>query len=207
MAELDHLVYAVPDLDEGVAALERLLGVTASPGGRHMGLGTHNRLVGLADGAYLEIVAADPGQPAPTRPRWFGLDGLESPRLATWCVHAGDLDRAIDVARVAGTELGRPEQGSRKRPDGSTLSWTFTDPWAERAGGVVPFFIDWGDGPHPSDTLPAACACLSVRVEHPEPITVAEALRALGLDTPVSNGHAPRVVARLETPNGIVELS
>ncbi len=45
--ELDHLVYATPDLDATVAELERRLGVRAAVGGRHPGLGTRNRLVGL----------------------------------------------------------------------------------------------------------------------------------------------------------------
>lgn len=205
--ELDHLVYAVPELDVGVRDVEERLGVASSPGGRHEGLGTHNRLFGLADGAYLEVVAPDPGQPTPSRPRWFGLDRLEKPRLVSWCVRAGPLEGAITAARSTGVELGQPQDGSRRRPDGSTLSWSFTDPRAHRAGGVVPFCIDWGRGPHPSDTLTANCACLAVRLEHPDPDTVVAALRALGLDTPVSKGHAPRVTARLKTPNGIVELS
>ncbi|NNF11641.1 MAG: VOC family protein [Gemmatimonadetes bacterium] len=205
--DLDHLVYAVPDLDEGVRAVEELLGVSSSPGGRHLGLGTHNRLFGLAGGAYLEVVAPDPSQPAPSRPRWFGLDDLDTPRLASWCVRAGDLQEAIQAARRAGLDLGEPTSGSRKRPDGSTLSWTFTDPWLDRAGGVIPFCIDWAGSPHPSDTMPEECACLDVRVEHPRAAEVEPMLRALGLDTSVSNGHAPRLVARLQTPNGIVDLS
>ena len=205
--ELDHLVYAVLDLGEGVAALEELLGVPSSPGGQHLGLGTHNRLFGLADGAYLEVVAPDPDQPAPSRPRWFSLDALQEPRMASWCIRAGDLREAIETTRRAGLDLGEPTSGSRKRPDGSTLAWTFTDPWSDRAGGVVPFCIDWGGGAHPSDTLPAECACLEVRLEHPTPADVQDALRALGLDTPVSKGHAPRVIARIQTPDGIVELS
>ncbi len=204
---LDHLVYAVPDLSEGVEAVEAKLGVASEPGGRHMGLGTHNRLFGLTGGAYLEVVAPDPGQPAPSRPRWFGLDELEEPRLVTWCVRAGDLGRAVEAVRDAGFDLGSPERGSRVRSDGSTLAWTFTDPWSHRAGGVIPFCIDWGSGSHPSDSLPAECSCVDIRVEHPEPDAVADALRALGLDTPVSTGHPPRVVARLQTPRGIVELS
>jgi hypothetical protein len=37
-------------------------GITPSPGGTHAGLGTHNRLAALGNGAYLEILARDPGQ-------------------------------------------------------------------------------------------------------------------------------------------------
>jgi hypothetical protein len=205
---LDHLIFAVPELQAGVAALEERLGVETAPGGHHQGLGTHNRLVGLGPRRYLEVIAVDPDQPDPTGPRWFGLDDLVEPGLVTWCVEAtGGLETLIARGREAGIDLGDVAEGSRRRPDGSLLSWTFSDPWAGRAGGVVPFFIDWGSGPHPSDDLPAACSPHALRLEHPEPGRVQGWLTALGLDTPVARGHAPRVVASLETPNGIVELS
>lgn len=204
---LDHLVYAVPDLASGVAEVEELLGLKTEPGGRHMGLGTWNRLVGLEDGGYLEIVSRDPEQPEPRRPRWFGLDDLTEPRLVTWCVKASDPAEMARRGRAVGIELGEVVEGSRERPDGSVLSWRFTDPWAPRADGVVPFFIDWGESPHPTDELEPLCSVIEVRVEHPRAGQVERWLRGLGLDTPVSRAHAPRVVATLRTPNGIVELS
>lgn len=207
VVRLDHLVFAVPDLESGARLVEERLGVETAPGGRHVGLGTWNRLVGLGPGRYLEIVAVDPVQPTPSRPRWFELDDLDEAKLVTWCVKSPDLHAVVRRGREAGLDLGEPVAGSRDRPDGARLSWTFTDPWAPRGGGVVPFFIDWGDSPHPGDELPAACSFLGVRVEHPEPERIGAWLRAVGLDTPVSRAHAPRIVASLDTPDGIVELS
>lgn len=206
-ARLDHLVFAVPDLDEGVAMVQDLLRVETAPGGRHVGLGTRNRLVGLGGARYLEIVSVDPDQPTPARPRWFGLDDLSEPRLVTWCAKASELGALAARARRGGVELGEPVAGSRDRPDGSRLSWTFTDPWADRAGGVVPFFIDWGASVHPASGLRSTCAFRSLRIEHPEAADVDAVLRTLGLDMQVSEGDAPRLVASLDTPAGIVELS
>ena len=42
---IDHLVYAVPDLQAAVADVTERFGVRAQSGGRHIGLGTHNALL------------------------------------------------------------------------------------------------------------------------------------------------------------------
>jgi len=78
---IDHLVYAAPDLDAAVAAVERRFGVRAAGGGQHVGQGTHNRLLALGPATYLEIVAPDPHQPEPPGPRPYGVDGVTGPGL------------------------------------------------------------------------------------------------------------------------------
>jgi catechol 2,3-dioxygenase-like lactoylglutathione lyase family enzyme len=203
---VDHLVFAAPDLDEGVRFVEDLLGVQTFPGGQHQGLGTRNRLIGLGPDCYMEVVSIDPDQGPPRGTRWFGLDDLTECRLVSWCAKGAALGELVARGRRAGIDLGDPSAGGRLRPDGSHLSWTFTDPWADRAGGVVPFFIDWGDSAHPASDLVQECSFRGLRVEHPEAESVSEWLRALGLDTAVTGGGEPRVVATIETPRGLVEL-
>jgi hypothetical protein len=53
---IDHVIYACADLDAAAARVEAQLGVAAVGGGRHEGLGTHNRIVPLG-GGYLELLA------------------------------------------------------------------------------------------------------------------------------------------------------
>ncbi|MBC5827138.1 MAG: VOC family protein [Candidatus Eremiobacteraeota bacterium] len=44
---IDHIIYAAPDLDRAIVQFTREYGVTPLAGGRHIGLGTRNALVGL----------------------------------------------------------------------------------------------------------------------------------------------------------------
>jgi hypothetical protein len=196
-----------PDLDSGCAHVEALLGVPTQPGGQHLGLGTHNRLIGLGPTSYLEVVSPDPTQPSPPRSRWFGLDQVDRPHLATWCVSSHDLDAVVASARAAGLDLGEIRQGERERPDGSRLAWRMTDPWADRAGGLVPFFIDWGVSRHPGSGLPAVCRFEGVHVEVPDPEPLAGWFDALGLTVPVVEAEVSRIVASIRTPEAVVELS
>jgi len=48
------------------------------------------------------------------------------------------------------------------------LRWQFTDPLVPVADGIVPFFIDWGNSPHPAKTTPQGARLISLRAEHPD---------------------------------------
>ena len=80
--ELDHFAIAANTLAEATAHVEEALGVPLQPGGEHAVFGTHNRLLGLADGLYLEAIAIDPEATPERSPRWFDLDsfsGMHNP--------------------------------------------------------------------------------------------------------------------------------
>lgn len=207
MTAVDHLVFACPELDEGVRLVEELLGVASTEGGRHEGLGTRNRLVRLGPRTYLEIVGPDRDQAAPVRPRWFGIDALPGPRLVTWAAPApAPLDEVVRRAAAAGVDLGAVRPAARRRPDGTELRWTFTEPGASRLDGIVPFFIDWSGSEHPAASLPVRCALLELAAEHPDEARCRAALSAVDVDLVVAPGPAPRLRARIEAPNGVVEL-
>jgi 6-phosphogluconolactonase (cycloisomerase 2 family) len=205
-ATVDHLVYATPDLQAGIATIERLLGVRATPGGQHPGRGTRNALVSLGSATYLEIIGPDPEQPAPAQPRPFGIDDLKEPRLVTWAAKGRDLERFASDAARRGVKLGAVIPGSRRRADGVLLEWRYTDPRTLAAGGVVPFFIDWGATPHPAVSAPAGATLVALRAEHPDAGAVQQALDAVGVDLRVRRGARPALVATIDSPRGRVEL-
>jgi hypothetical protein len=89
---IDHLIYAHPDLDVAVATLHRHFGVEASGGGSHPGRGTHNKLLALGSRTYLELIAPDPSQPAPTTPRPYGVEGITQGGLVGWAVAVEDIE-------------------------------------------------------------------------------------------------------------------
>src|SRR5216684_4735864 len=128
--QIDHLVYATPDLARGVSEIEALTGVRASVGGQHLGWGTHNCLAALGINIYLEIIAPDPAQPPPPRPRPFGIDGLLRSRLVTWSARCDSLERVVHTAAQNGVLLGEILSGSRIRSDGVDIAWRLTSPWS-----------------------------------------------------------------------------
>ena len=98
------MIYATADLDAAAGRVESELGLEARGGGRHEGLGTHNRIVPLGDG-YLELVAVADAQEAAGSDFGRGVaarlaqggDGLLG-----WVVAVDDVD---SVARRLGTTI------------------------------------------------------------------------------------------------------
>ena len=200
MAAFDHLVISARSLGEGAAWVEGVLGVPIEPGGQHDLMATHNRLLRLGEGEYLEVIAADPARPAPGHPRWFRLDRFTgAPRLTNWVVRADDLDAALALApKGAGraTDLAR-----------GALRWRMAVP----GDGCLPYddgfpgLIQW-QGAHPAAMLPdRGCRLLSLTLSHPEAGALA---RALPLDDPRISVVAgpPGLSARIATPGGERQL-
>jgi hypothetical protein len=204
---IDHLVYATTDIDGTVEELAGRLGVRAKAGGRHPGVGTRNALLGLGDGAYLEIIGIDRAADArPDGPRPFGLDRLDTPRLAAWAASATGIEACVARAREAGYDPGPVQPMSRRRPDGVELHWRLTYPSAE-AVDLVPFLIEWGDGvAHPSTTSAGGCRLVSFSGGHPDPEAVTATLEALGVVLDVKPAATPALLATIEGPAGAVEL-
>lgn len=175
---LDHLLYAGPDLERSTVQLRRLSGETPAVGGRHVGFGTHNALLGLGQDTYLEAIAPDPEQEGGAFASSIG--GLSTPELHAWCVRTGDPDALVAAIEASGHGVDRHAM-SRTTSDGDELSWELlfaTDhPWA----GAAPFFIHWGDTPHPATRLQGEVRCRQLAVQQNDPAPLAAWLDAIGL--------------------------
>ena len=201
---IDHLVYAVPSLPAAIADIAERCGVRAQAGGRHVGLGTHNALIALGPRTYLEVIAPDPEQPEPSRPRPFGVDGVSHGRLAGWALACDDIEAAVARARSHGYDPGEVTDGRRVGPNGTELRWRMTV--SPTAGGLVPFLISWGDTEHPAASAPRGLTLEACSIEHPDPGSLAPLLSALGADVEIQPAPAAALIARLSGPNGRMVL-
>jgi hypothetical protein len=199
---VDHLVYATPDVETTMREISVLLGVAPAIGGRHRVWATRNALLALGPRCYLEILGPDDLGPTVPPPRPFGMDSLTAPRLVTWVAAAADLERIVTDARRKDVHLGKVEARSRLRPDGSQLTWRMTDLFAPREGGVIPYFIDWGETLHPAASAPAGCVLLGLTAEHPDAKRVQGILTQLGFDLGVEEGPEPALIATIRAPRG-----
>ncbi|WP_017587066.1 VOC family protein [Nocardiopsis ganjiahuensis] len=204
---LDHLVYAVPDLEAGAAAFAERTGVAPVRGGAHP-VGSANFLVALTVGGrrapyYLEIVGPDPDREDPGPVRVFGLADLDRPRLATFAVRVeDDLSTVVERARAVGHDPGDVDPWSRTTPDGTVLRWLLAKREPDVYPAPVPFLIDWGRTPQPGLGDLPALELLAVRAEHPDPDSLAPALAALGVDLDLRKGPEPLLEADLRGPGG-----
>lgn len=205
-SQVDHLVFACNDLDVGIDHVESMLGVRPAIGGRHPAWGTHNALIGLGGRRYLEVIAPDPSSSvsAIAQPQSFRAEG--PPRLRTWAAAASGLAEVCARASEIGVQLGELAHGSRRRPDGTELSWMLTDPACFVLDGVVPFLIDWGHSPHPGEQAPQGCTLIDLSLAHPDCARVVEVLAVLGFEMKVEQAERASLLAVIESPKGRIEL-
>jgi Glyoxalase-like domain len=209
-ATLDHLIVAAATLEQGEDHLEALLGVRPRRGGKHVAMGTHNSVLRLGAGVYLELIAIDPDGIKPDRPRWFDLDKpsmiaslAQNPRLIHWAARCSDIDAA---GKLSPSDYGLVYPMKR-----ASYSWLMTIPDDGHlpGDGLIPTLIQWADDHHPADALADDhLAVVTMAGAHPDPAIIRAALDRVGLaDTlKVTYAVTPRLAAMLRTPRGVVTL-
>ncbi len=189
-AAIDHLVVTAPSLASGAAYIRDQLGVEMQPGGTHHAMGTHNLLLKLDDSTYLEVLAVDPDMTAPGRPRWFDLDRVTAPRLATWVARVDDIHAAALALGIPATQIAPMSRGA--------LNWLITIPDGGSIPETMPVLIQWLNGPHPATTMrPSDCLLNALQ-------TAFAGASPLELDSRCSAGR--ELVASIQSPHGLRTL-
>ena len=204
MIEFDHIAISGETLAEAREHVESALGMSLQPGGQHDVFHTHNTLLGLEDGLYLEAIAVDPDAPQPARPRWFDLDRFSgAPRLTNWICRTDNLrDTLADLP----DGMGQPVELQR-----GDLRWSMAVP----ENGILPFdncapaLIEWHTQTHPAGLLkPSGVRLKRMTIVHPRADELGQMLSKVMRDTRVvfevgSTGFE----AEFETPHGIRTLT
>ena len=208
--KIDHFAIGADSLEQGVAALRTALGVDVPQGSKHDAMSTHNCVMQSGNESFLELIAIDPDAPDPGRVRWLTLDYPDTqarlavrPRALCWVVGTDDLDAVIAASPVDLGEVVFFQRGER--------TWRLTVPkdGSLPMGGLLPAFIEWSPGPHPSTGQQDLGVVLTkVRLSHPDPAALNEVLSALSVDHLAEVSEGPAALSfEVESPNGTVVLA
>ena len=182
-------------------------------GGKHAAMGTHNRVLKLGTGQYLEVIAIDPEGRAPDFPRWFNLDDPDlrarlsiQPRLLTWVVRTDNVDLlAVKI-------YGQPVTVRPMQRDSLRWQFAFIDDGSLPGGGLIPHLIQWDSPIHPTENMEdSGCELVALEGANTDPASIQRAVASMGLEKaisihPVSKQRPPGLSAHIKTPTGVVVL-
>ena len=203
---IDHITITAPTIEAGAELVKKSLGVIPQKGGEHPRMGTHNLLLRLGEDVFLEVISCNPFAEKPKRPRWFALDDINKntpAKLKTWVARTEDIHCTLDVCSES---LGEIEPMSR----GET-NWLITIP---EDGSLpinegAPALIQWQVKSHPAANLnDYGLSLIKLQIYNPEAERISKLLNSINLtgDVKVLRSSESKIVASINTPNGIREL-
>ena len=203
--QIDHFVWGVSDLEAGCAEIEALFGVAPEPGGAHPGLGTCNALLSFGPGLYFEIMAPQDPAPGSIGER---LARLDAPGLVTWVLRSDELNQ---VAALAGADTANvtptgPVKTERLTPQGDRLSWELLFLTKHMHGGLVPFYIDWQQSPHPSASAPRGGSAEALTIASAQAARLNQLFAGLEIEQTAEHAGEDALSLHLATPKGDVVL-
>jgi hypothetical protein len=201
---LDHLVWLSSDRGAGMRYFAAATGNEMKVGGSHEKIGTHNALGSLGSGVYLEVLSPDPANGVSGRFR----DSLArySDGLFHWAVRSDGLAAIDRILRGNGLETSGVVSLSRDTADGRRLEWRMLMTSGHRYKALLPFFIDWGDLPHPSTTSPICGKLSQFFLSSFHAPSLRSLFDAIGLAVDVNDAEKSTITAVIDSPGGRLEL-
>ena len=159
---LDHVIFAVADLDAAAAAYATLLGRDPSWRGAHPGLGTRNVLFRLGD-IYLELLAAG-SEAAPLAEMVRDALGDRDERPFGLALRVQDIDAAVAAASAQSLQVTSPQaQSGVDAHSGRQRTWRSAFIAPESVRGMRLLLIQHTS---PADALPLtpaeAASCYAI---------------------------------------------
>jgi len=133
---LDHFVIAVENLEQAIKDYQAL-GFRVMYGGKHKSGTTHNALIPLSDGVYIELIAKTGDDPSDTSVEDFGSFFQWGYGPAGYAFYTTDLDEDVADMKSRGVLVSDIRGGSRELPDGRVLKWRI----AHVDNQVFPLFL------------------------------------------------------------------
>lgn len=206
--KIDHIVYAVSNLDYAIKSFEKLTGITPIFGGYHTTEGTKNALINLQDGMYLEFIAIDTTNTNVTQSRWMGVDILTKNQVTRFAIKSNDLEKDSSILKTYNADMGKKKGGSRHTATGELLQWELVMPLAYPEVEIIPFALDWSTSEvHPHTMLPdMQCHLIDLQATHPTPEKITPILKQLNCDMQIEKKEFISLQLTLNTPKGIVTI-
>lgn len=137
---IDHLLYAVQDIEVASERLAKNYGLASVEGGFHEEWGTGNRIVPLGSHHYIELFGVVDPLVAETNPigQWLLNATHGGDRLTGLCIGAKDFDRTIERLGI------QASNGQRVYQSGESVSWRQAGILESMLTGV-PFFFEWNE--------------------------------------------------------------
>lgn len=199
---LDHVIWAVPDLEEYVARFEEITSIKPEYGGKHTNGLTENYLVSLGECTYLEILGPQKG----VTPEQLGSIASRFTREhIVGFAFGADLENPPQS--LSSVRLGDRNSGGRNKPDGTALSWV-TQPLPDFDFGPdrFQFVIKWTSEPHPAATSPKGAEIAQLTIANPQVTGLQELVESNRLPIVLQPSGVPNMWLTIRTPRGSVIL-
>jgi hypothetical protein len=187
--KIDHVIWKAADLDRGAARIAAEYGLRDDGGGRHVGIGTHNRVFPLG-GGYLEVLAVADPEEATRSP--LGQAIVEAPEgLFGWAVAVEDVVAHAERLSLEVTTIAREDLTARL----AGVREAVAEPW-------LPFFIQRDPGiADPGASGDAGIAWLELRADADR---LTEWLDGADLPLRLAEDDGPRGLRALALRSGAV---